>query len=77
VPEGLQLPAASEVGLGVLLGRGSAARAAADATLSHVPIADRLTRQRLIREIEARYHGRFSSDVLISHAHLVRRHRSR
>jgi protein gp37 len=45
--------------------------------LSQVPIADRVTRQRLIREIEARYRGRFSGDALISHAHLVQRHRRR
>jgi protein gp37 len=41
--------------------------------LSQLPIADRVTRQRLVREFEERYRGRFTGDVLISHAHLVRR----
>jgi protein gp37 len=41
--------------------------------LSQVPIADRVTRQRLIRETEARYGGRFSGDVIIPNARLVRK----
>lgn len=45
--------------------------------LSQAPIADRVTRRRLIHHFEERYRGRFSGEVLVSHAHLVRRHRSR
>jgi hypothetical protein len=41
--------------------------------LSQLPIADRVTRQRLTREIEARYGGRFSGEVIIPKARLAPR----